>query len=201
MKKILLILVLLASFSPLTVRADEINPDAAWVFLYQFSFEYTNGNLIQSAPYQITTGDALVMTAGNWKLVILSESGEVLRQYFFDASALSSEGIIVPTEYRGVTARILNPKGAIELSIDIRDSRVCNDNAQCEADAGETNRNCSTDCGSVALDVGEDQTATIADQITASGRLGGILLRLSAGIAGLMLLVGIASMLDSRRRP
>ena len=202
MKKILIILACIASLSPLSARADKLSPEEAWAFLYQFPLQYTNGRIAQSAPYQIATGDAPVIAVGAWKLVLMSESGEVLHQYFFDPKAIPPEGLIVPMEDRGAQARIVDGVGKNVLSIDVRGSRVCDDSGTCEADAGETSLNCATDCGAVASDVADTslQSATITDQMSGAEILGQALLRLSAGVAGLMLLAGIASMLDNRRR-
>jgi hypothetical protein len=183
--------------------ADEVSYEDSWKFLYKFPLSWQDGRLAFTGSYRISTGDPSVLAPGDWSLEILDGSGSSLQRYYFDPAGMASAGLIslsVPTEGRGVTAQIRDGAGSVLDTEDIAGSRQCNDDGVCEQLAGERNSNCPTDCGSVAAVAGT-QTAAIAQQSSLGEKAGAILLRVSFGMVGLMLLVGTARMLDSRRRP
>ncbi len=206
MKYFLTIIFLFSLAVPTLVRADEVVAEDAWAFLYEFSFHWQDGRVTQVAPYHLTTGDTPAIAVGPWSLAVFSESGQRLKEYSFDPAILSVNGdftVIVPIEYRGASARVLDPRGSVVLAIDLRESRICHDDGICNADAGEERANCPTDCGAVAEDALQDpsmRAATIGVQMSYSQRLGGVLMRLSAAAAGVLLMVGMTQMLDKRRR-
>ncbi len=207
MKNILILFIAVTALLPLGVYADEISPEEAWASLYEFPLEWRSGQVSQAGPYQITSGDVPAIPSGAWSLSIFSEDGQLLHRYPFDPASMAAGGdtfsLIVPIESRGALVVVREGTKPIGFSIDVRESRVCNDDAVCAADAGEGLKNCPTDCGSVSMQGGapRTQTARIVDQVSIGERAGQALLRLSSAAAGLLLLVGVARMLDSRRRP
>ncbi len=199
MKYIISLLIALAVLLPAPMRADEALPSDAWAFLYEFPLSYKNGVVLQAEPYRMTTGDVPLLPQGAWSLEIVSESGEQLRWYPFDPVSIAGTGtfsIIIPVEYRGARAYVRDATGKVTVTIDIRETRLCNDNGVCNAEAGEESANCPTDCGRTSM-----ETASILEQVSTSQRVGSILLRLSSAVAGLLLCIGVVQMLDRRRRP
>jgi hypothetical protein len=198
MKYFISLYIILTVLVPMSARADEALPSDAWAFLYEFPLRYTNGVVIQAESYRMTTGDASLLQPGQWSLEIVSEAGEQLRWYSFDPASLAVAGtfsLIVPVEYRGARAYVRDGAGVTAVAIDLRETRLCNDNGICNADAGEARENCPTDCGSAGTG-----TASILQQVSVGERVGGILLRLSSAVAGILLCIGVAQMLDRRRR-
>lgn len=203
MKYILICLLIVGGGLFQVASADEVSYEESWKFLYEFSLSWNQGALSFAQPYGISTGDPSVLSPGDWSLSILDRSGHSLRRYYFDPAGMAPSGVFtlyVPTEGRGVAAQILNGSGAVIQTADISGSSQCNDNGACEQQAGERSSNCPTDCGALAA-TANSGTAAIAPQLSVGARVGSVLLRVSLGVVGLMLLAGTARMLDSRRRP
>ena len=205
MKYILILLSLVAFFVPIPAVADQLSEDEAWTFLYEFPLSFRGDSAVSDGSYRITTGDAPILSPGSWHLVILDGAGAELTRYAFDPTSptLRDTGsLVVPAEHRGATAAIINSDESRTATIDVRESRVCNDDHVCAIDAGERYGNCPTDCGGGGLSgsIAGTQTAAIGQQSGMGAWSGGLLRRLSLGVAGILLLVGVARVLDSRRR-
>jgi hypothetical protein len=206
MKYLLIPLFVLGLCAPLTAVADEGNPrdEFGTGFLYEFPLTWENGRVVMADRYTITSGNASALVTGSWTLIILDGARQPIERYLFDPSAMAVDGALslkIPKESRGATAVIVDGAGAQTAEFDLRWSRVCDDDGVCQSDAGEDRKNCPTDCGGYS---GAEQsrtagTATIASAIDTGTRFGGILLRLSLGAAGLILLIGAWHMLDSSR--
>ena len=124
--------------------------------LYEFPLAWQGGKVSLADAYRISSGDAPLLAPGRRSLVILSEAKQELHRYRFDPQLLASGGrfsLLVPHEYRGAIARVLDPSESEVVTVDLRASRVCNDDSVCRADAGETETNCPTDCARGGLKV------------------------------------------------
>jgi hypothetical protein len=204
MKQFFAILFLLGMLLPTAARADSISYAEAWAFLYDFPFTYQNGTLSAVGGYGITSGDGSVLPGGDWALTITDGRGGVLAVHRFDPTALANNTpfhIVVPAFFDGTEASVRDPFGRVVVNIDLRGSRVCDDNGVCSSSVGEDINTCPIDCGGSAAVEQNKLTAAVADQASIPAALGLWLVRISAGLTGALLLMGCVWMLDSRRSP
>lgn len=205
MKYLILPILAVALLLPLSpsARADEVSYEDSWKFLYEFQLTWQDGRVTQAGSYHITTGEMTGFVDGAWSLVIQNGEGQAIGRYSFDPVRMAQNGMLtlrVPTEGSGATAVVLDSNGIGTAYFDIRGSRVCNDNGVCEGVAGERGANCPSDCGTTSRTAVSAQTASIGDQVFSGAWLGALLLRLSLGAAGLLLLAGLVRVMDSRPR-
>lgn len=203
MKRLIVIVFTIAFLLPNPAGADVISYREAWAFLYDFSLSWDGGILAPAGRYELTTGDAPVLLTGGWTLTIIDGKGRILAEHEFSPAAIATNGdihLLVPYFDSGSAAVFSNGSG-YAFTIDVRGSRVCNDNDTCEPYYGENRDTCPTDCGPVALANKQERAASIGQQIPIGRQLGLWVLRLALGAAGVILLVGVVRMLDSRRAP
>ncbi len=189
---------------PLNVLAASTS-HGDWGFLYEFHFALSGGAVVVSSPYSISSGEVPELPIGRWLLEVKDSNNQSLQVYPFDPVLLAKDGdftIFVPLESRGAIADVRGPDGIVSAQIDISMSRVCNDDGICLADAGESSNNCPTDCASAVMRASPTSVlgATIADQVPFRSALGSYLMKLSAAIAGIVVMVGVVQLLDNRRR-
>lgn len=206
MKYIFTIFAIVSICVPTVVRADPVLSDQeAWAYLYEFTYTWDGAALSPTEPYRISSGDKTVLAAGAWSLDILDGQRNRITRYSFDPGTLARDGVVslkVPVEGRGAYAEVRNAEDASVNTMSIMASRVCDDDGVCEKEAGEADWICPTDCGpAVASGDSSVTTATIGAQVPIGARVGSLLLRLSLAAAGVVLLVGTARMLDSRKTP
>ncbi|MCC6404812.1 MAG: hypothetical protein IT405_00260 [Candidatus Yanofskybacteria bacterium] len=176
-------------------HADESTPQE---FLYAFHIRWASGVPSWAQTYELTTGAQATPTAGAWALRVLSSGGAVLEEYALAPVRQGTMDVVIPYASRGFRAEVRDAAGALRLEADLSGSRVCNDDAVCDAQYGEDGDNCPTDCAATA---GSAATAAIAPQIPVSSLLGAWLMRLSMAATAILLLGAAVRALDSRRRP
>lgn len=202
MKKIITIAFVMALLLPVGAGAEAISYKEAWAFLYDFPLSWDGSVLAPAQRYSLTTGDVPVLPSGNWMLTLYDGKGRQLAQHRFDPAVLAAGGLgnlIVPYFDNGTTARFTDAAGKTLFEVDLRGSRVCDDNDFCASGYGEDQETCPSDCGSTVQITTAFGTAAIAEQVAIGQRLGFWILRLSLGAAGILLLLGAAQLLDSRR--
>ena len=202
MKRILFIVALALLLVPGPARADSLTYRQAWTgFLYDIPYTFAGGVLGQNGHYTITSGDH-PSYAGPWTLELADGNGVPLAGYHFDPASLAAAGVfhlVIPYEFSGASARVTDPSGRVVVTTDLTGSRVCNDDGACASSEGENADNCPHDCGGSARSTTTTATAAISQQASFSGDIGRFLLRFGFAAAGLLMLLGIAKMLDSRR--
>ncbi len=194
-----IVLLTVVLFFPLVAQADSLTYQEAYGrYLYDFHLSYANGHLVQDGIYTLSTGDAPAFPTGPWTVTILDSRVRTLWTQSIDPAGLNATGGELLMKYydSGTMARFSGPGGA-SLDIDLRGSRVCDDNGVCGTQYGESADNCPGDCGSVAQE--DVQGAAIANGAGLAGTLGAWMLRLSFAAAGLLLVAGASVMLDNRR--
>ncbi len=202
MKYLLVIVLVSGLFMPLLAYAESLSYDEAYGnYLYQFHLSVSGTTLTSNEIYDILTGDVPAIPRGDWSVMVTNSRGEKLYSQFFDAAKLAAQGgdFTIPYQNSGTEAIFKNSTGVTALSIDLTGSRVCDDNGVCYADAGENSYNCPGDCGAIAAQPAL-QVATVGAQIPLSSRIGEVVMKLAFGVAGILIITGVAQSLDRRRR-
>ncbi|HXK36221.1 MAG TPA: hypothetical protein VJ553_01425 [Candidatus Paceibacterota bacterium] len=185
---LLILLVPVGAFAQVTEEEFWANHN----FLYQFTFTQQGESPIVGR-YELTTGDE-PRGVGSWSVIILGPRDQSVAHQYFDLSGTATN---VPVRYQpnGTAAQVIDPQGALILTIDLQGSRVCDEDNVCESQYGEMSSNCPVDCGSYAA---VQQTASIAAGGSIGKRIGAALMGLALAATGILIIRGVSLLLDRR---
>lgn len=194
---------MMLTLTPVASNAENFRADDArdW-YLYVFHLAYSRSAVTETAHYSISTGDAPAFPEGAWKVAVLNSRNAIIYSQMVDPAALAQHNgdLAIPYNNSGTTVVFTNASGGTPLSIDLSGSRVCDDNGSCDSPYGENAHTCPGDCGSISYSSPPVGTAAIAQQEASGRSVGQLVMQLSFAAAGLILLMGMVRMLDSRRR-
>lgn len=175
------------------VKATVFDPS---VWIYRFNLYYDQGKLFvdRDAPdsYDTDAGpfqSKEVGVADTYRLVLLSSSGKTLFELKFDPQngnpsfTRGSIKIEAPFFSEAKTVQFYDKNNVIALSVDLSATLFCNENNVCEAENGEDQLSCSSDCGAPTPNVSIIPSASVIPPPSDSGNLLVIVLIVIGGLA------------------
>lgn len=159
--KILALVVLAAILlSSQTYAAQEDN------FVYLFHLYYENGTLVVDRdaenPYELLSDifEQPFTGASPYSGKVVSAKGQQLATFKFDVAAPGKVSAKGPYYANADHVDFISPAGAKLLTVSVAASSFCNDDAVCNKEVGENDRNCPNDCTVIPVPISSSPTPT-----------------------------------------
>ncbi|MBI2065442.1 MAG: hypothetical protein HYT62_05360 [Candidatus Yanofskybacteria bacterium] len=178
---ILSVLMISALMSPGSFsRADSVTPAEEFPFVYLFHLYYDNGRLLADKDFEFKydlIADQFVQpqlnTAKPFRGEVVSISGSIIGNFKFDPPVAKGKISVKGPHFSNAgKVNFYNDKDELLLIIQVSESSVCNEDKICNADTGESNQNCPSDCKTVPTETPKAQPSLLGRVFSLTNLLG-----------------------------